>query len=893
MKEILIPLNFTTTPAVTDTKQSFSTSDEASGVLTFTTTADVVGTVASLTIRNASENANRQTVLIERLDVNSSPFSYALKNPLPFGQYEGTVLLKKNLTVIASATFLFGVNSSLSAEVLPDLVKAYSLDELVENVETEVSNLKDAFTLTVSETVKGVNKTESTLQAQENVRYLNEHTRKTNEESRIANEQARIAAELLRKDTFDTLVDSAVIEETVAQEVANEFQQIESTYTNRLLSTEQQLEQAATKAELSAIATPKAVSLVAQMTDVAKIYVYTGAEGGYTAGNWYYHNGTAWTSGGVYQSTGLSDGTVKFKTLFKGIKKIAQLTNLVLDSAFNTGVTYGSSDGAGKITNSVTGATSVRGGYKLYMLASKSYLVIATVKNTSAIALGCSRVLYKADATILNNTQISTGISSGASFTDIFTYVPSADTSVLWDYVLQGASGNHSIEVTYNIFEITDNINVSTSDIAAAIVYGADVLKAYKASYSDISGKANTVEPLSINANSFSDALQTSVVNNKIDGSTAYNYNLTATQDVTIPTKTNLVNNTAGNAYFGYTFTPKANHKYLFVSIIKNNTANLIQNLYKSFIKNNATFLSLALTNQTLAANSEKMLLQTLTVDGTFTKIGSAIGLTALNQNIDLTQYVVDITGISDTYIDLLCDKLIEPFNVFNHLNTVAIKSVYADRVKTGWENKVLDTLGDSITAQGKWKPYLQNHFNFSNILNHGIGGTSVGGTGANAFWQDARINALSAVSDGLTVLGGTNDWGESRALGELSLTNVDTANFTGAYNVMLTKILTLYPTLKILLVGCPYGEMLNFASLGWTDKTHNTLGLKSSDYADRVGEIAKMWGIPFVNLQDAGINALNIGSYFIESDHIHVVIGEPYAKVIKVGLSRLAPMTK
>ena len=230
MKEILIPLNFTTNPTVYDTKQSFSASDEASWVLTFTTTADVAGTVASLTIRNASENANRQTVLIDRLDVNTSPFRYALKNPLPFGQYEGTVLLKKNLTVIASASFLFGVNSSLSAEVLPDLVKAYSLDELVENVETEVSNLKDAFHLTVSETVKGVNKTERSLQVQENVRYLNEHTRKTNE-------QARIAAELQRKVTFDALVASEVIE----QEVAEKYQEMEETYANRLLSNEQQL----------------------------------------------------------------------------------------------------------------------------------------------------------------------------------------------------------------------------------------------------------------------------------------------------------------------------------------------------------------------------------------------------------------------------------------------------------------------------------------------------------------------------------------------------------------------------------------------------------------------------------------------------------------------------
>ena len=251
MKEILIPLNFTTTPTVYDTLQSFSTSDEASGVLTFTTTADVAGTVASLTIRNASENANRQTILIERLDVNRSPFSYTFKNPLPFGQYEGTVLLKKNLTVIASATFLFGVNSSLSAEVLPDLVKAYALDELVENVETEVSNLKDAYNLTVSETVKSVNKTESSLQAQENVRYLNEHQRKANELERIANENARIAAEVERKDTFDTLVDSEVIEQTVVQEVANEFQQIESTYANRLLSTEQQLAETLNKSAIT------------------------------------------------------------------------------------------------------------------------------------------------------------------------------------------------------------------------------------------------------------------------------------------------------------------------------------------------------------------------------------------------------------------------------------------------------------------------------------------------------------------------------------------------------------------------------------------------------------------------------------------------------------------
>jgi hypothetical protein len=36
------------------------------------------------------------------------------------------------------------------------------------------------------------------------------------------------------------------------------------------------------------------------MTDTSKLYVYTGSESGYTAGHWYYYNGSAWTDGGLY-----------------------------------------------------------------------------------------------------------------------------------------------------------------------------------------------------------------------------------------------------------------------------------------------------------------------------------------------------------------------------------------------------------------------------------------------------------------------------------------------------------------------------------------------------------------------------------------------------------------
>ena len=47
---------------------------------------------------------------------------------------------------------------------------------------------------------------------------------------------------------------------------------------------------------------PYAASTASGMTDRTRIYVYTGDESGYTKGNWYYHNGSGWVSGGVYNS---------------------------------------------------------------------------------------------------------------------------------------------------------------------------------------------------------------------------------------------------------------------------------------------------------------------------------------------------------------------------------------------------------------------------------------------------------------------------------------------------------------------------------------------------------------------------------------------------------------
>ena len=68
----------------------------------------------------------------------------------------------------------------------------------------------------------------------------------------------------------------------------------------------------AASAEASAVraeilyGSPLIANTVADMEEENRVYVYVGSETGYTSGNWYYYDGTAWTSGGVYNGEGVN-----------------------------------------------------------------------------------------------------------------------------------------------------------------------------------------------------------------------------------------------------------------------------------------------------------------------------------------------------------------------------------------------------------------------------------------------------------------------------------------------------------------------------------------------------------------------------------------------------------
>ena len=789
MKEILIPLNFTTTPVLYDSKQSFSASDEESGVLTFTTTADVTGTVASLTIRNASENAIRQTVLIERLDVNSSPFSYAVKMPLPFGNYEGELLLKKNLTVVASAKFLFGVNSSLSAEVLPKLVEAYSLDALVEEVETEVSNLKDAYNLTVSETVKGVNKTESTLQLSENVRYLNEATRKANELLRISQEAARVVSEGERVTEFGNLVDSAVIEQTVTQEVAEKYQEIEATQANRLLSAEQQLAEIEIIADAMASGSPKGVYATVALLQAA---YPTGTTGAYLVtadGNWYYWSGSAWTVGGLYQA-----GTLKnykrqltagdnLDTFFA--EGAYLLTTATTPGTYPSGVsTYAifEVEGTGnfitqRITNTVGGGNATRVWVRSWQSSWGAWVELTNVTFKT----------YK--RSLASGDNIDTLLAEGQYWlnkatTTLGTYPTGLSTYSMLD--IQGVGSNYVVQTLTNLVgtgkpRVFKRTYQTTWSIWMEI---ADVADVDSTSIMAI----NTVTNSSFSSGLTGFAVGANIVDEAVVGDT-----LTFTG---VGYSKSLPNTVQGGER------TVAGHKYYISSFAKYTATP--GSIILGVLEDGATLpLTTTLTRYStivtaITGNYYAYTMAATTGTDITVQKPLSIDLTALfgagnepsKETID--EMINTVAGGFDGTKNILTPEF-----VFERMETLLEKS---KAIPSYWNGKTASFLGDSITegatVDGSYVPVVKDLLGLTTVNNYGIGGGRLCKTTPeiDALYTPLvdRFTLIDTTADIIFVLIGTNDYASQVPIGATNSNS--TYEFKGALNIIMDWLRTNMP---------------------------------------------------------------------------------------------------
>ena len=185
--------------------------------------------------------------------------------------------------------------------------------------------------------------------------------------------------------------------------------------------------------------------------------------------------------------------------------------------------------------------------------------------------------------------------------------------------------------------------------------------------------------------------------------------------------------------------------------------------------------------------------------------------------------------------------------------------------------DKVIDTLGDSITEQRTWQGYVADALHTGIIYNHGIGGSRISGNGSNAMWQDSRINALDNDIDCLLIMGGANDGAQGVTIGDMSRDNVNTDTFVGAYNVLLSKVFYKYYHL-----GSGYSGITQTAEVNPIQIMIATpIYCNGSNYgnmdeiAEAVRGVANLWSIPVADQHaKSGINSVTSSIYL--SDNVH-----------------------
>lgn len=151
------------------------------------------------------------------------------------------------------------------------------------------------------------------------------------------------------------------------------------------------------------------------------------------------------------------------------------------------------------------------------------------------------------------------------------------------------------------------------------------------------------------------------------------------------------------------------------------------------------------------------------------------------------------------------------------------------------------NAMGDSITAAaGSYVDTVASSLGAAQARNYGIGGTAIAVRAAP--WDTnamcVRYADMDASAGLVTVAGGTNDFGTSVILGDMTSTATNT--FYGALHALCQGLIARYPSAAIVfLTPLPRATM----------NTDNGRGLKLSAYVAAMKEVCAYYAIPVVDL--------------------------------------------
>ena len=107
---------------------------------------------------------------------------------------------------------------------------------------------------------------------------------------------------------FEARVETAIEDAETALTAAQAAQAASENAAQNAQAAEDNAEAAAAMAQIR-YGSPLTAAEADEMIEQNRVYVYVGNETGYTNGHWYYHNGTEWTDGGVYNGSAVNTDT--------------------------------------------------------------------------------------------------------------------------------------------------------------------------------------------------------------------------------------------------------------------------------------------------------------------------------------------------------------------------------------------------------------------------------------------------------------------------------------------------------------------------------------------------------------------------------------------------------
>lgn len=192
-------------------------------------------------------------------------------------------------------------------------------------------------------------------------------------------------------------------------------------------------------------------------------------------------------------------------------------------------------------------------------------------------------------------------------------------------------------------------------------------------------------------------------------------------------------------------------------------------------------------------------------------------------------------------------------------------------------------TYGDSITAQGRWQPYLQMLTGLGEHTNLGVSATCLANVGSDSMVSSSRILGIPTDTQLIIVMGGTNDFAQNVPLGtgEPGSDGWDTTTFKGAVAYLIYAIQQRLSASAKIYFATPVGGNSDSSTGTRTTLLKNSLNLTMHDYSEAMKKICELYGAKCIDVYgESGIGIFNRDKYLADQVHPNDAGGRKIAEL-------------